>query len=675
MKSVLVLGFATCVAGQSPVQKVVTLLSDLEAKITAQGVEAQKLHESFMAECHDNTKNLQFDIKTGNSEIASLKAAIAKASGTVEAMSNKVDGLISHIAGDNQDLESATAIRTKEKAEFLAAEKELLDAINTLQRAIVILEREMKKGGASMIQLQNAKNLIQALSVLVDASALSAADSDKLTAMLQSGSDDQDADAPAAAVYTSQSGGIVDVLTKLLQKAEEQLDAAKKAEITAAHNFALLKQSLEDEIKFETKDMADAKAQAASAAAAKASGEGSLSVSTSDLADDTKNLADLEHDCATRNADFEAAVASRAAELKALADAKKVIQDTTAGAGSLSYGFAQSFVQVSSQITSRAGLAQYEAVHLIRDLAKKLQSDALAQLASRLTATVSISSGDDVFAKVKGLIAGMISKLEAIAGADAQKKAYCDKEMAESNAKSADNKAAIAKLTAAIDLESSQSKRLKEEVAALQGELAAIASAQAKATTLRNKEHADFVANKAELEKGLQGVKTALNILGEYYSNADKAHEAAEGAGTGIIGLLEVVESDFSKGLVEATASESSAAAEYDTETKDNAVATTSKTASVKYKNKRAAALDKSVTELSSDLAGEKSQLAAVSEYLASLDKQCIVQPLSYAERSSRRAAEIAGLKQALGILENETAFLQKSSRKAFLKKGVLEMH
>merc|ERR1719343_169105 len=103
---------------------------------------------------------------------------------------------------------------------------------------------------------------------------------------------------------------------------------------------------------------------------------------------------------------------------------------------------------------------------------------------------------------------------------------------------------------------------------------------------IRKAESDAFVSNKAEMEKGLEGVKLGLKILREYYSKDDKAHVAGEGEGTTIIGLLEVVESDFSKGLAEMVATESSAAAAYEQQTKDNEIEKTTKEQDVKYKTK-----------------------------------------------------------------------------------------
>ena len=43
-------------------------------------------------------------------------------------------------------------------------------------------------------------------------------------------------------------------------------------------------------------------------------------------------------------------------------------------------------------------------------------------------------------------------------------------------------------------------------------------------------------------------MKLALKLVYDYYAKADKAHGFADGAGSGIIGMLEVIESDVTQG-------------------------------------------------------------------------------------------------------------------------------
>merc|ERR1711972_664002 len=147
-------------------------------------------------------------------------------------------------------------------------------------------------------------------------------------------------------------------------------------------------------------------------------------------------------------------------------------------------------------------------------------------------------------------------------------KAYCDKELAESKEKKNDKEAEISKLTTKLDQMSARSAQLKEEVAALQKSLAKLAAMQAEMDKMRTEENAAFLKNKADMEQGLEGVKLALKVLRDYYSKDDKAHAAAEGAGDGIISLLEVIESDFSKALAEFISVEETSAADYDKQSK-----------------------------------------------------------------------------------------------------------
>merc|ERR1711972_1195928 len=94
-----------------------------------------------------------------------------------------------------------------------------------------------------------------------------------------------------------------------------------------------------------------------------------------------------------------------------------------------------------------------------------------------------------------------------------------------------------------------------------------------------------YLEAKAELDKGLKGLQLALKVLKEYYAK-DSAHGSAEGSAGGIISLIEVCESDFSKNLAEITSEEESAAAEYEAVTKENEIDQAAKEQDVKYKVK-----------------------------------------------------------------------------------------
>merc|ERR1719262_1591571 len=163
------LGVVAQASMATPIEKVIQMMSDLETKIVGEGNDAQKVYDEFAEFCEDRSKNVGFEIKTGKAEVKDLKAAIEKEVATASSLSAKIEELSSAISVDEADLKAATDIRAKEKAAFDAEEKELMDVIDTLERAIKILEKELAKGGASMVQLQSASNVAQALNVMVQA--------------------------------------------------------------------------------------------------------------------------------------------------------------------------------------------------------------------------------------------------------------------------------------------------------------------------------------------------------------------------------------------------------------------------------------------------------------------------------------------------------------------------
>jgi hypothetical protein len=336
MRAVIFFAFLTIASAVSmqtetnPIEKVIEMLSGLQAKIIKEGEVSQKAYDEFAEWCEEESKNLQFEIKTAKAQAEDLEATIEKAASDIKAGEAAIEELAAKIAQDEADLKAATEIRDKEHADFLAEETELVETVDALERAIGILEREMAKtGGAALVQLKNAGNVASALKALVESAAISASDGKKLTAFVQAQQEQEENDdaaeygAPDPAVYKGQSGGIIDVLNDLLAEAEGQLSDARKKESSLQHNYELLKQELTDSIAFGNKEKGKAEQANAASAELKAVSEGDLDVTKKNLAEDIKQLADTHHECMTKAQDFEAEVASRGEELKALAEAKK----------------------------------------------------------------------------------------------------------------------------------------------------------------------------------------------------------------------------------------------------------------------------------------------------------------------------------------------------------------
>merc|ERR1740121_3100251 len=189
--------------------------------------------------------------------------------------------------------------------------------------------------------------------------------------------------------------------------------------------------------------MSDEKAGKAAAEEGKATAESDLEITSKDLANSKEELATAHATCMTTAADHEATMASRTEELKVIAEAKKILKETTNGAAFL--------VQVASgvSLSSRLELARSEVLAMMKRLAKQHHSAALAQLSSRIAAVAKLgaSAGEDPFGKIKGMITDMIAKLES----EAEEKAYCDEQMSKTEAKKSELEEDVSKMTAKID--------------------------------------------------------------------------------------------------------------------------------------------------------------------------------------------------------------------------------
>merc|ERR1719174_3470242 len=397
-----------------------------------------------------------FDIKTGKSGSERFAASVDDFTAKISVAETKIGELSDAIASDEKDLKSATAIREKEYKDFQKVDADLASSIDMLERAIGILERELAKTGFLQMGKQALDKVMTAVQAVIDVSAVTnAADAVKLQALLQASTSEDDlelqpAGAPDPAAYKSSSGGIISALEDMLEKAKAQQSEAQKAEMNAKFDFDMLKQKLEDQIKFANKELDDTKKSKAESEEGKAAAEGNLEKTNKGVAEDGKKLKELQQECMTKAEEYEVEMHDREGELEALALAKKILVEKTGGAADRAY----SFLQVSSKAGMHAKtgtramarlLEQRDAVIAQVQRIAKDGSFEMVQLAQRLRMASLMSA--DPFAKIKGMIQEMIEKLVEEAGKEAEHKAYCDKEMGKTKVKKADKTEEVEDLT------------------------------------------------------------------------------------------------------------------------------------------------------------------------------------------------------------------------------------
>ena len=113
----------------------------------------------------------------------------------------------------------------------------------------------------------------------------------------------------------------------------------------------------------------------------------------------------------------------------------------------------------------------------------------------------------------------MITRLEKEAAEEADAKAFCDKETSESKAKQAELTAASDKSQVRIEKATATIAELKEQIKTLQEQMAEMDAAQAEATSLRNKEHEEYLKASKDYKDSAEAVANAIAVLQDYYSS------------------------------------------------------------------------------------------------------------------------------------------------------------
>jgi hypothetical protein len=649
----------------SPVQKVLQLIDEFTAKVTGEFEETKKVFEDFAKSCDDDSSEKTYAIKNSKEQIEDLAATITDSQAGIETETSKISDVSGTISETEKELSDVNQLREKEHADFLSAEKELLDTVDSLAGAQEQLKKSLaliQSNGGSVNEQdkQGVDAIAQSLGQIAEAAFVTTQQRGKIQAFFQEKEDADD----ALTFRTHLMGGggsdaIIETLEEMEDKASESLTKTRNEEMQAANAHALLKQSLENEIKNGKKELAEATHLKQALTEKLAQAEKESAIEKKGLSEDEAYLRDLKRSCQTRAQEFEVEAKDTDAELTALGKAKGILTKKFGGGAALVEVKATTHMQMRSEEED----VRVQALRLIERVGKKYHSTALVSLAYRAAA--------DPFAKVRGMIEDMIAKLLQEAAEEATQKAMCDKEIGESKASQKDKEGKLGKINARLGEAESNSAALSEEIAKLSKEVAENDAAMSAATAQRNEEKGVFNKVEKELSESEEACAAAISVLREYYEGAsliqvsltEKASSKTQGGG-GIISVLEVAESDFANSLAEVRSVETRAVDEYDKMMQDAKMLKVTKEMEIKGKESEVKSLKTTISDNSEDKAGLSDELDAVLAYLDKLKPQCETKVPSYAEIKAKREAEIQGLKEALDILSaGPPAFLQTRLR------------
>merc|ERR1719456_1078980 len=188
-----------------------------------------------------------------------------------------------------------------------------------------------------------------------------------------------------------------------------------------------------------------------------------------------------------------------------------------------------------------------------------------------------------------------------------------------------------------------------------------------KATAMRQAEKAKNTATIKEAKDAQAAVASALTTLKEFYAKAgqatslvqqpevfDEAYKGMGGENGGVVGMLEVIESDFARLESDTKAAEATAQKEYDEFMTDSKVDKEAKSTDIEHKTAKKQDEEQALVVKREDLEGTQKELDAALAYFDKLKPSCVDAGVSYEDRVARRKEEIESLQEALKILNGE---------------------
>jgi len=676
---------------QGGVQKVIKMLEDMSATAKKEMADEQVAFGKFTVWCKQETASLAKEIKENGESIEMLGTEIGKLTQEVEELGEAIKGLQDGVAKDEADVKSETAQREKDHAAFLEEEKDYSESVDALERAIATLAKQDYDRPALLQLSQDDRLPLKAKTLVTSLLGLSAEKADPM-----------DYEAPEANAYEFQSGGIVDLLKKLLAEFTAKLGQCQKEEMNSKHAYDMVIADLTDSIENAEKEIEAKTVEKEQKSEKSASNKKQLSATVADKAENEKLLKSTETECSEKKLSFAEKQKLRKEELEAIAKAIEILSsDDVSGNADKYLSLAQSqkstsFVQGGSR---NQGIRRQIHDFLAAEGARK-HSKGLTLLAQQISA--------DPFAKVKKLIDDMITRLLEEAEEDAKHEGFCDKEMGKSKITRNKLTEDIDGLEATIEEGKATIQKLADDTATLTKEVEELVKSMAEATDLRTNEKATNKVTVKDAQAAQKAVAAATAVLKDFYEKAatatalmqaktpnprqwglktgvkmgtdewnalanpnfkgtvDKGHkedmqtfgESYDGqqdeAKYGILALLEVVQSDFANLEADTTAAEEAAQTAY-----EDFMAESKKNQAVKEKKIEMNTADKAAaeTKLQEDIADLKStqdELLAAERYYKKLVPQCVDQGMTWEERVKARESEIASLKEALSILSQE---------------------
>merc|ERR1719301_166401 len=229
-----------------PVSKVITLLKDMVSQLEKEAEEDEEVYEAMGCWCETNDKEKTKSIADAEQAIADLTAAIEEATANSARLNTEIENLNKEITKNQGALDTATALRTKQLAEFNEEEKDMLQSIASLKSAVIALSKHHEA------MLQDSDDSYEKVVAMLHDELRKHKDllAEVITPKQRKAIDalEKAEDGAAFLQYAPASGEIFGILKQMKETFETNLAASQKEEMENQKAFEDLKAAKEEEI-------------------------------------------------------------------------------------------------------------------------------------------------------------------------------------------------------------------------------------------------------------------------------------------------------------------------------------------------------------------------------------------------------------------------------------------
>merc|ERR1719453_292568 len=320
----------------------------MTAQLHKEAEDDAEAYESMACWCETGDKQKAKEIADGQQKSSDLAAAIEELTAKGAQLRSDIETLETSVSELTAALTSATAIRDKEKAEFVADEKDMIQSITSLKGAVITLSK-----AHSELQTKSVLSLIRSHAAshkhLVPHRMLNLIQVDEKT--------------PA-------SGEIFGVLKQMKESFETNLKTSQEEEVSAEKEYASLKAAKTKEIAAANSQIEDKQGQLGDTDEENAMSQQDKKDTEARLEADIAFLADLKDKCAVADSEYAARVKVRTEEIKAVSDTQAMLTSDEANDA-----FTKSMTFIQKQSMSSI---QSKVVNVLTKASKDLQAPRLS---------------------------------------------------------------------------------------------------------------------------------------------------------------------------------------------------------------------------------------------------------------------------------------------------------